>query len=224
MEAQLADISGSNEPECLTTCATTPRKMKSSETVMKSILPCALVLVLTAWLPAADHLPQLITVQAKFIESSKATIPHDLAKLTQQRGVDLLCAPSVSTRRGHQAEIQILREHQPPSISTRGFRPVPVGITIRVTPDIKDGIIAYTAQLTIRELITGTGQDDQPYASRMANAGIIVATKGAQTSSEILSRDLYVSGRSRDGEAVWFDFVEPRNGKKMVVWLRLQRV
>jgi hypothetical protein len=37
------------------------------------------------------------------------------------------------------------------------------------------------------------------------------------------SRDLYISGKFKDGEALWFHFAEPHNGKKLAVWVQLKR-
>ncbi len=163
---------------------------------MKHTILYALLLLLPASLMAAEQ----ITIQAKFIESRKAAIPHDFARLAKIKGIDLLSAPRVTTRSGQQAQIEIIREHQPASVAPTRFKPVPVGITVRVTPHLKGDRIAYTAQLTVSELIASKAPD-------------------GQTLSEITSRDLYVSGNPKDGEAVWFDYIDSSTGKKIVVWL-----
>ena len=144
-----------------------------------------------------------IIIQAKVIESTK-TIPHDLAKLATTKGADVLAAPQVIARTGQQAQIEIIREFQPPTVAPSSFESVPTGVIVRVTPHLKDGQIAFTAQLTLRELI-GT------------------KTADTQTHAEMSSRDLYISGTPKDGEALWFHFTEPRHGKKLAVWLQLKR-
>ncbi len=166
---------------------------------MKSLILYALLSLLPAALIAAEQ----ITIQAKFFESGKEAIPHDLTKLAKTKGIDMLSAPRVTTKSGQQAQIEITHEHQPASVAPSGFRPVPIGITVRVTPHFKGTRIAYIAQFTLSELITSK-----------ASSG--------QTHSEIISRNLYVSGVPKDGEEVWFDFIRPSDGKKLVVWLHFK--
>jgi type II secretory pathway component GspD/PulD (secretin) len=166
---------------------------------MKSLILYALLSLLPASLIAAEQ----ITIQAKFFEAGKEAIPHDLTKLAKTKGIDMLSAPSVTTKSGQQAQIEVIREHQPASVAPSAFKPVPVGITVRVTPQLKGDRIAYTAQLTVSELVTNKASD-------------------RQTSSEITSRDIYVSGTPKDGEEVWLDFTDPSNGKKIVVWLHFK--
>ncbi|MCE9519190.1 MAG: type II and III secretion system protein [Verrucomicrobia bacterium] len=165
---------------------------------MKSTILYTLLLLLPVSLLAAEQ----ITIEAKFIESSKEAIPHDLAKLAQAKGIDLLSAPRATTKSGQQAQIEVTREHQPASVAPSAFKPVPIGITVRVTPQLEGERIAFTAQLTVSELVTSKASD-------------------GQTRSEITSRDLYVSGTPKDDEEVWFDFTES-NGKKIVVWLHFK--
>ncbi len=166
---------------------------------MKHTISCAIFALLTLPAIAADE----IIIQAKIIESAKP-IPHDMAKLAASKGVDLLAAPQVVTRVGQEARIEVGREFQPSTIASPGFDTVTTGVVIRITPNIKDGQLAFAAQLTRRELIE----------SKAA---------ATETHTEILSRDLYVSSIPKDGEAVWFHFAEPRNGKKLAVWLQLKR-
>lgn len=159
--------------------------------------------VLLVFLPTSLIAAERITVEAKFIESSKGAIPHDIARLAKTKGIDLLSAPRVTTKSGQQAQIEVVRDHQPASVAPSGFQPVPIGVSVRITPHLKGNRIAYTAQLTVSELVTSKASD-------------------GQTRSEITSRDLYVSGALKDDEGVWFDFIEPSNGKKIVVWLCLK--
>jgi len=158
---------------------------------------------LLIFLPLTLFAAEQITVEAKFIELNKEAIPHDFAKLSQAKGIDFLSAPRVTTKSGQQAQMAVTREYQPTSVAPSVFQPIPIGITVRVTPLLKGDRIAYSAQLTISELVT----------SKASNG---------HTRSEITSRDLYVSGTSKDGEEVWFDFSELSNGKKIVVWLHFK--
>ena len=154
-------------------------------------------------LPVSLHAAEQVTVEVKFIESSKGAVPHDLAKLAVTKGIDLLSAPSVTTKSGQQATIEVVREHQPVSVASTGFEPLPVGIVVRITPHIKGDSIGYAAQLSISEIVTDKAPE-------------------RQTLSEISSRDLYVSGTPRDGEELWFDFIDQNNKKSIAVWIRLK--
>ena len=166
---------------------------------MKHIITCACLALFTAPLLADEQ----FVIQAKFIEAT-AAIPHNLATLSTTKGVDLLSSPTVTVRTGQQACIEIVREYQPPTLAPTTFETVPTGVIVRVTPHLKNGQIAFTAQLTLRELI----------GSQIGHT---------QTSAELSSRDLYVSGTPKDGEQLWFHFAEPRKGKKIAVWLQLKR-
>jgi len=162
----------------------------------KSTVLYALLLLLPASLSAAEQ----ITAEFNFIESSKRAIPHDLAKIAKTKGFDCMAAPSVTTKSGQQARIEIIREVQPASVAPSGFEPLPVGVTIRVTPHLKDDKIAFTARLTVSEFITNEAPE-------------------GQTCSEMSSRDFYVSGTSKNGEEVWYD-LNPNSGKKLTVRIR----
>ena len=169
--------------------------MKTTPKIRSTVLH-ALLLLLPAALSAAEQ----ITVHTKFIESSRRAIPHDLAKLAKTKGVDLMTAPSVITKSGQQAHIEIIREHQLASVAPSVFKPIPVGNTLCVTPHIKGDKIAFTVRFTVSELIANKAPE-------------------GQTRSEISSRDLYVSGTSKDGEEVWFDYLDPNSAKKITVWM-----
>ena len=166
---------------------------------MKSTVLYTLLSLLTASLLAAEQ----ITVEAKFFESSKGAMPHDLAKLAQAKGIVLLSEPRVTTKSGQQAEIVVARELQPASLSPSAFKPVLVGITVKATPQLQGDRIVHTTQVTVSDLITSKDSDKQ-------------------TLSEITSRDLYVSGTIKDGEEVWLDYINPSNGKKLLVWLHFK--
>ena len=57
---------------------------------MKSTILYAFLLLLPASLNAAEQ----VTVEVKFIESSKGAVIHDLAKLAITKGIDLISAPN----------------------------------------------------------------------------------------------------------------------------------
>ncbi|MEO0017222.1 MAG: hypothetical protein RLZZ522_505 [Verrucomicrobiota bacterium] len=76
-------------------------------------------------------------------------------------------------------------------------------MTVLITPHFKGGKIAYIAQFTLSELITSE-----------ASSG--------QTQSETISRTYYVSGVSKDGQEVCFDFAKPSDGNKVVVCLHFK--
>jgi hypothetical protein len=170
--------------------------MKTSAKVNPIVL-YALLLLLPASLSAAEQ----ITVETNVIESSKRAIPHDLAKIAKTKGFDYMTAPSVTTKSGQQARVEIIRKLQPASVAPSGFEPLPVGVTIRVTPHLKGDKIAFTARLTVSEFTT----NDAPEG---------------QTCSVMSSRDLYVSGTSKDGEEAWFDCLDPNSAKKLTVRIR----
>ena len=156
-------------------------------------------------LPPLLNAAEQIAVNARFIESTKGAIPHDMAKLANNKDFNVMNAPTLIAKLGEQAQMDISREHQPASIAHSGFKPIPVGVTIRVTPHLKDDEIAFTARITISELI------------------INKALEG-QTSSEISSRDLYVSAVTKHGEEVWFDYLDPNSENKITVWIQFSTI
>ena len=159
------------------------------------------LLILPALLSAAEQ----IAVNTKFIESRKEPIPHDMAKLANAKEFKVMKAPGLIAKLGEQAQMEVIREYQPASVAPSSFEPVPVGVTIRITPHLKDDEIAFTARITISELI------------------INKALEG-QTSSEISSRDLYVSAVTKHGEEVWFDYLDPNSENKITVWIQFSTI
>ncbi len=166
---------------------------------MKYSITTAFIALLSLPALGADE----IIIRAKVIESTNS-IPHDIAKLAKTKGIDVLAAPEIIARTGQLAQIEIIRAFQPPTVAPSAFKSVPLGVIVRVTPHLKDGQIAFTAQLTVRELID-------------------TKTTDTQTHAEMSSRDLYISGTPKDGEALWFHFTETRNGTNLAVWLQLKR-
>jgi len=162
--------------------------------IMKQAVLSALLFLLPTSLWAADK----VMVTMKILESKEQVIPHNLEKAAQMKGVDIMVAPSIVSNSGKEAKIEIIREHQPMSVAPSAFKKIPVGVTVQVTPHLQDDKIAYTAQFTIAQKIDNKGP------------------KG-QERSEVSTRDLFVSGVAKEGEPIWFDFVDPNSAKKLAV-------
>jgi hypothetical protein len=172
---------------------------------MKNTILCALIALLPASLIAAEQ----ITIQARFIEASRnSPIAHDLARLNQTKGIDLLTAPPATTKLGREAKIEITREFRLGTLPYGAARRIPTGVILTVTPYLHEGQLAYTAKLTVREF------------ARMVPKGPADARKNL---TEFTSRELFLSGTSKDGERVWFDFTLPSDGRKGAVCLELTR-
>jgi len=169
---------------------------------MKVLIPT--LVVMTA-LAAASMAAELITVEAKFIESSKGAIPHDFAKLAERKDIDVLSAPRVTTKAGQQAQIECTREYLPASVAPGSFQPVHIGTTVFIRPYLKGDRIAYTARINVSDPVPDKNLDKQT------------------TRIETTSHDLYVSGALKDGDEVWFDFAAPINGKRLAVWFRFKQ-
>ena len=169
---------------------------------MKVLIP---TLVMITALAAASMAAELITVEAKFIESSKGSIPHDFEKLAKRKDIDVLSAPRVTTKAGQQTQIECTREYLPASVAPGSFQPVHIGTTIFIRPYLKGDRIAYTARINVSDPVPDKDLDKQT------------------TRVETTSHDLYVSGALKDGDEVWLDFAAPINGKKLVVWFRFKQ-
>ena len=137
---------------------------------MKIIASCLFALLVPGSLLAATQ----IKVETKFLEAD-AAIPHDISKINQMKGADLLSAPSVTTKPGQPVTVSVTHDFFPVSVSSTGFQPVPTGITFQVTPEIKEGHLTYNAHVTICDLVS-------------AKNG------GELTVSETVSHELYLSG------------------------------
>lgn len=167
---------------------------------MKSTIVSVILMLLPASLFAADQ----IIVETKIFESSSTKIPHDLAQIAKIKGTDIMSAPTIITKSGKKAKIEIVREYQPASVAPSLFKAATTGVSISVTPHLKDGKIAFSATITASELVGEKAQKKQ-------------------TQAEIASRTLYISGIQKKGEEGWFDLVNPRQGKegrKLTIWMR----
>jgi len=67
-----------------------------------------------------------------------------------------------------------------------------------VTPYLQADKITYTAQFSIAQNIVNNAPE-------------------GQERSEVSTRELFVSGIAKDGEQLWFDFVDPNSAKKLAV-------
>lgn len=166
---------------------------------MKLISPCIWLLLLSSSLLAEEQ----ILIKTSLVESTKV-IPHDLDKVATTKDMDLMAAPTVTTGIGKQASVEVIRDCEPPTVAPGAFEAISTGVIMRVTPFLKDGQMSFTAHLTVSEQLD-------------------TKTAEKQTSTELVSRDLHFSGAPKDGEPLWFDFTQPRNGKRMAVCLRLMR-
>lgn len=165
---------------------------------MRSYILHALLSLFFTSLCAAEP----ITITAKFFESKKGAIPHDQAKAATTKGLEIMTVPSAITKSGRQIKIEHIRDHQPASVAPSAFQPIPVGVTVCVTPHLDGDKIAFTARLSVSRLIA-----NKP-------------PKG-QTLTEVSSRDLYVSGIAKNNEEFWFDLLDSNSEKKMTVLLQL---
>lgn len=169
---------------------------------MKTIVSCLCILALPLPLFATEQ----IEVEAKFLKANASipSLPHDFAKLNQMNGVDLLSSPRVTTNSGQRAGLEITRNFSPASFNSKGFEPVPTGVMVEVTPEIKDGHLTYNAHVTMRDLAGVKNEDGQKL-------------------SETTSHELYLSGTPADGEWVWVDISDTNGGQKKMVCLRFTR-
>lgn len=163
---------------------------------MKRLFLCALLL--PTGLLAVDR----ISIESKVIESARKAIPHDLTKLSEGRYLKMTRPPTASTRPGNPATVNIIRELTPAAVPMAFLPPVPVGVTVRIDPVLRDNRIVFTGQITLSELLASTSSEKQ-------------------SCSEVKSRTLYISGSVRSGDDIWYDLKESADGKKTTVWMRL---
>ena len=161
------------------------------------------LLFLALLMPASLFAVEQIKVETKFLEAD-APIPHDIAKINQMKGADLLSAPSVTTKSGQSATLSITHDFSPASVTSSNFPAVPTGITFQITPEIKEGRLIYAAHVTVCDLVSAKHS-------------------GEQTASETTSHELYISGTSKDGEAMWIELSDTADGKKRMLWLQFTR-
>ena len=148
-----------------------------------------------------------ILVEARVIEApATERIPDDPSKIKSGKGINVLGSPRVVTGIGEEAEIFIGQE-LPANATPGAMEYLRTGITMRVTPRLKEDRIAYTVRLTLSDLVHSEAKD-------------------TQFINETASRELHVSGTAKDGEGTWFHLNEHRNDKKVSVisvWLRFKR-
>ena len=160
---------------------------------MKPLLLC----VLTALLPFSLHGAEHISVEARFIEGkSSRALPHDLKHLNELRGVDIVTAPHITTRSGHEMRVEVARNSR-----ARQLRDLQT-VTLRVTPHHTRKGIAYVAHASIGPSASSPLREPAASAST--------------------AREIHASGTSRAGEEVWLDF-PTRDGNAASVLLIFQR-
>lgn len=145
-----------------------------------------------------------ITVEATVVEAkSRRAVPHDMKKVNQTSGVDVLTLPHAATRSGQSVQLAATRDFRAVSVSPTKHPLIPTGVLLRVTPHASPRGVAYTANITLRELDSVT----QP---------------GVAPMSTFTSREIYASGTPKLGEEVWLDFPN-RNGNASAVRLVFHR-
>jgi hypothetical protein len=154
--------------------------------------------------PAAGQ----ILIEARFTETPpNERIPEDPSNVTSGKGIDALSSPRVLTSIGKEAEIFVWKE-EPTNDAPGATEFVRTGITMRVTPHLKEDQIAYTVRLPMRDLVHREAKDTQ----------IIDKTS---------SGEIEVSGKAKDGEGTWFHIHNYRSDRKISVisvWLRFKRL
>jgi hypothetical protein len=166
---------------------------------MKHLIISACFALIMAPLFADDQ----FIIKAKWIESP-TVIPNDIRQISTMEGVNFLTTPLMTTYAGQPAQSELIKEDHLAATATGGFKVFPHGVLIRVTPQIQKGQITFVADFTLRQPVASHKDDDQ-------------------TSAELISRELHVSGKSKDGEIHWFHFDDASGGKKHAVWLQIDR-
>ncbi len=100
-------------------------------------LPLLLALALPGWAMAAEP---SVSVHARMIEvPATIKVPSDITKLYNQRGVDVLSPPSLTTRSGVRCKIEMTRILEVPGKGT-----FPIGVTLSVLPTQEGNRVRYT--------------------------------------------------------------------------------
>ncbi len=157
-------------------------------------------------LSPALHAQEQIKIESKFIETSLAvTPPYDVAALNRMKDVDLLSAPSVTTKPGQKATVEIMQEQALPAGDIDAPNPVRTGVSLEAIAVLQDDTsIAYRLQATKCDLVNTAVQPD----------GTV----------ETVSRNLYATGAAKDGESVWLRFASPKTGRQVLVQVTFKRV
>ncbi len=221
--------------------------------VARPLVVATLVLTLggvipLAMLEAADGAPrsgqplvETIMIEAKAFEAdSNQPLSEDVANLTpadfarqvKSKGLRLLSAPRILTKSGQESQLAVGTEIQlsgidkdrPAGASPDALRSITTGFILRVVPVLKGDRIAYTGQITLRDPVTSDSEHSRSgiEMTRPGNVSVSPATKAGEA-SEIISRDLYISGTAKEGEGIWFHFNAPRDGKWISVRLQFKR-
>lgn len=177
---------------------------------MKRLFP--LLLAALAFVPALHAQDQIkietkfIKIETKFIETSIAvTPPVDIATLNRMKDVDLLAAPSVTTKPGQKATVEITHEQALPAGDVAAPEAAETGTSLEATAVLRDDVsIAYRLRATKCDLVQAAVQP----------GGTV----------ETVSRDLYTAGVAKDGEPVWLRFASHKTGRQVLVQVTFTRV
>ncbi len=110
---------------------------------------------------------------------------------------------STTGKVGQEASIALSRPLKLPDVSSEVPIEIPLGITLHVTPVLKGTQLTYRAQVAHSIPVFQT-RVPMPHSA-----------------AEIETRTFYQSGPCKPGEAIWFSYKNPENGKTMLVALRL---
>ncbi len=170
---------------------------------MKRLLP--LLLAALALVPAL-HAQELIKIETKFIETSIAvTPPIDIATLNRMKDVDLLSAPSVTTKPGQKATVEVMHEQALPAGDIDATDAANTGTSLEATAVLRDDVsIAYRLRATKCDLVRAAVQP----------GGTV----------ETVTRDVYTTGVAKDGEPVWLRFASSKTGRQVLVQVTFKRM
>ena len=157
---------------------------------MKTIITFALLLLI----PLSSSANEQLTIEAMLFEGRSADIVHDIKKLSQTKGVNVLHAPQITTALGKEGKVAISGKDVRKLQAIQPFCDMLNGVQIRLIPKKENGRITFRGQVVVRELVGDGGEH-----------------------CEIESRELYISGAQRVGGKTWFEFKEDSEGKKIAV-------
>ena len=120
----------------------------------------------------------------------------------QQKAGDVLAAPSVTTKSGQRAVIEIIREVRVPGDGD-GAKTLNTGVSLEVNPVVKDGHITLSGTSTVRRLLPQN--DPQPLGAL-----------------SFATRETYFSGQVEDGKEFTLSVGDgPKDKSRIVLTVRL---
>lgn len=114
-----------------------------------------------------------------------------------QKSGDVLAAPSVTTKSGQRAVIEIIREVRVPGDGD-GKKTLNTGVTLEVNPEVKDGHITLSGTSTVRRQLPQ--RDMQPLGAL-----------------SFATRETYFSGKVEDGKDITLTVGDGAKDKSRIV-------